>query len=866
MDIFEGLNDRQVEAVAHELGPLLVLAGAGSGKTRVLTHRIAYLIRNLGYSPYSIMAVTFTNKAAGEMKERVEKIVGQGADCIWVSTFHSSCVKILRRFIDNIGFDRDFTIYDSDDQKSLMKDIIKGMNLDPKKYKEKAFLSVISHAKDELIDAVRFEENAGGDVNLKLYSKVYYEYQKRLKSNNALDFDDLIVKTVELFKSCPETLEYYRRRFRFILVDEYQDTNTAQFELIRLLAEYTNEYGEKEHNLCVVGDDDQSIYKFRGANIRNILDFEDTYPDAKVIRLEQNYRSTTSILDVANSVIHNNVGRKDKTLWTANGNGEPVTYTKYPDDRAEAAETVKSIVEQVKNGNYEYKDFAILYRTNAQSRGFEEKFVSMNIPYRVVGSVNFYQRKEIKDMLAYLKVIDSGRDEIAVKRVLNVPKRGIGATSMDKIQVYAIENDISYYDALCRIADGTAGISGLGKAAAGITKFVSMIESYRGAISKGTGLSGIIDEIVENIGYEDYLREDDDDLKVEERLENIGELVSKMTEYEDNAESLDEPASLSEFLEQVALVGDIDSYSEDNSVVVLMTIHSAKGLEFKNVYLVGMEEGIFPGFMSLNADNPEEEIEEERRLCYVGFTRAKEHLHLSSAITRMMHGNIASNPPSRFIREIPRHLLSNKGSAGSRASSLKGDIKNSFVFGNGTSGFGRSGSSYGGGRGYDDESSAYRSGRGYDDDNSTYRSGRGYDDDNSSYRGGRGYDDDSSSYRSGRNYDGNSSSYGRSEKFGCSEEEHGSRAYREQDVGKNSSARHVSLSDNPYATKPAARNFGLASSEGLGFDVGDRVKHTKFGIGTVKAIVHGGRDYEVTVEFAAGTKKMMASFAKLEKV
>ena len=852
-DIFEGLNDRQEEAVRHEFGPLLVLAGAGSGKTRVLTHRIAYLIRELDYSPYEIMAVTFTNKAAAEMKERVERIVGQGAENIWVSTFHSSCVKILRRFIENIGFDRNFTIYDSDDQKTLMRDIIKGMNLDPKKYKEKAFLSVISHAKDELINADRFAENVGGDVNMKLYSRVYYEYQKRLAANNALDFDDLIVKTIELFREAPETLDYYRRRFRFILVDEYQDTNTAQFELIRLLAEHTNEDGIKERNLCVVGDDDQSIYKFRGANIRNILDFEDNYPEAKVIRLEQNYRSTKNILDVANGIIHHNIGRKDKTLWTAQTGGEPVSYIEYRDDREEAREVVGKIAAGVNGGKAEYGDYAILYRTNAQSRIFEERLVAMNIPYRIIGSVNFYQRKEIKDMLAYLKVIDGGRDDLAVKRILNIPKRGIGATTEEKIQNYALEHEISFYEALMRVES----IPGTGRAQAGIARFVGMIEEFKSSLANGMKLSEIIDELLDSIDYADYLKDDDDDMKVEERLENIGELVSKLTEYENNAEDNEEVPSLAEFLEEVALVGDIDNYSEDKNIVVLMTIHSAKGLEFKNVFLVGMEEGVFPGYLVINSENPAEELEEERRLCYVGVTRAREHLFLSSAGTRMMHGKIANNPPSRFINEIPRFALSKQGNTG-RMHSLSGDRKFSFEddekegYGKKRQNFENYG--FGDRENYGRQDSSYRFGDGgnYGNQDGSYRFGDGgnYGSRNNDYRFGEGEN------RGSRN-----SSY----RFG--EEEHHSRAFREQDVGKRSTSAGISLDDNPYTSRKESRDFGSGAGTGaLGYEVGDSVRHGKFGIGTVREIVRGGKDYEVTVEFPSGVKKMMAGFAKLERI
>lgn len=798
-NILDGLNDMQAEAVQYVNGPLLILAGAGSGKTRVLTHRIAYLISECGVNPYQILAVTFTNKAAGEMKERIGNIVGAGSENVWASTFHSTCVKILRRFIEKLGFDRDFIIYDRDDQKSLMKDIIKGMNLDPKKYKDKTFLNVISSAKDELIDPDMFIEQAGGDHDYLLYGKAYNEYQKRLKANNALDFDDLIMKTVQLFRISPETLEYYRNRFRFILVDEYQDTNTAQFELIRLLAEHTNEYGDIEHNLCVVGDDDQSIYKFRGANIRNILDFEENYPDAKVIRLEQNYRSTKAILDTANEVIHNNRARKDKTLWTDNEQGTPVSFTCYPSDRDEAADIINTIYSEVREGNAEYKDFAILYRTNAQSRMFEERLVLRNIPYRIIGSINFYQRKEIKDMLAYLRVIASHSDDISVRRILNVPKRSIGTTSIEKLSNYAEDNEQSLYDVLLRISEDPflQKSLGVGRAVGGITKFVSLIEAYKNKLQNASSLVDLLNELIEDIEYFEYLEDDDSDEKIEDRKENIGELVNKLAEYEAASENGDEPSSLSGFLEDVALVGDIDSYSENTDMVVLMTIHSAKGLEFDNVFLVGMEENVFPGSMSLNADDPEEEIAEERRLCYVGITRARKRLYLSAATTRMMHGNMAFNSISRFVKEIPRHLLTKKGDIG-RTNTLSGNtsFKNFIERNRNVSKF---------------------------------------------------------------------SGYNNMETNKPKETSEHSRAYREKDAGYKKN--NITLNDNPYASLPSKGINAIASSEGeLGYTVGDKVKHIKFGVGTVKNIEKGSSDFEVTVDFPAGTKKMLASFAKLKKV
>ncbi|WFR55910.1 UvrD-helicase domain-containing protein [Anaerocolumna sp. AGMB13025] len=650
MSIYDTLNKEQRIAVEHDKGPLLILAGAGSGKTRVLTHRIAYLMEHKDVNPWNILALTFTNKAASEMRERVDKIVGYGSENIWVSTFHSTCVKILRRWIDHIGYDRSFTIYDTDDQKALMREVCKHLNIDTKTLKERSLLSIISSAKDELISPEEYELRAVGDYNKQKFAGVYKEYQRRLRSNNALDFDDLICKTVELFETSKEALSYYQNRFHYIMVDEYQDTNTAQFKLISLMANGINGEGSREHNLCVVGDDDQSIYKFRGANIYNILNFEKEYPSAKVIKLEQNYRSTKRILEAANEVISNNLGRKEKALWTDNAEGEPVHFTQFEHDYEEADSIVSEIASTVSSGEASFQDFAILYRTNAQSRVFEEKLVLKNIPYKIIGSINFYARKEIKDLLAYLKTIDNGLDNLAVKRIINVPKRGIGLASIDKIDEYAFKNGISFYAAL-KQADY---IPSLGRAAAKISSFVSLIEILKSKMSSTEySLTDLMEEILEATDYISTIEAQDLE-DAEDRIEIIGELKSKIKIYEENA--LEQP-TLSEFLEEVALVSDIDNLTEDNNMVVLMTLHSAKGLEFPYVYLCGMEEGIFPSYMSIHADNPETEIEEERRLCYVGITRAMKRLGLSAASQRMLRGETQFNRPSRFINEIPRYLL-----------------------------------------------------------------------------------------------------------------------------------------------------------------------------------------------------------------
>ena len=643
MSLLDALNEPQRQAVMATDGPLLILAGAGSGKTRVLTHRTAYLIEECGVNPYNIMAITFTNKAAGEMRERIDQMVGYGSESIWVCTFHSTCVRILRRYIDRLGFGTNFTIYDSDDQKTLMKDICKRLEIDTKMYKEKMFLSAISSAKDELIDPIEFETRAAGDYVKRKQAQVYREYQQALKQNNALDFDDLIMKTVELFKLDKEVLASYQDRFRYIMVDEYQDTNTAQFELIRLLA-------LKYQNLCVVGDDDQSIYKFRGANIYNILNFEHHFPDATVIKLEQNYRSTQNILDAANAVIANNQGRKEKRLWTDNGAGDKITFEQLDTAAEEADFVARDIARRVRKGEYQYKDCAILYRTNAQSRLFEERFITANIPYKIFGGVNFYARKEVKDLLAYLKTIDNGQDDLAVRRIINIPKRGIGAASINKVALYAQEQEISFYDALC-VAEQ---VPGLGKAAAKIRPFVLFIQSMK-AKAKLLSVADLLQEVIETTGYVRELEAEGTD-EAEARIENIDELISKAVDYAEGEEA----PTLNGFLENVALVADIDSFDENSDYVVLMTLHSAKGLEFPNVYLAGLEDGLFPSYMSITSDNSQAEIEEERRLAYVGITRAKKNLTITSARVRMVRGQTQYGKVSRFVREIPPELLSGK--------------------------------------------------------------------------------------------------------------------------------------------------------------------------------------------------------------
>lgn len=656
MDINETLNEQQQKGVFTTEGPVLILAGAGSGKTRVLTHRIAYLIEEAGVNPWNILAITFTNKAADEMKKRVDSVAGIGAEHVWVSTFHSLCVRILRRYIDRIGYDNNFTIYDTDDQKNVIKEILKKLNIDSKTFRDRTVLAAISSAKDNLETPEEMREEAGNDYNLSVTARIYGEYQRTLKMNNALDFDDIIVKTVELFMTDADVLEYYQERFRYIMVDEYQDTNTAQFKLISLLA-------GKYRNLCVVGDDDQSIYKFRGANIYNILNFENLFPDSTVIRLEQNYRSTQNILDVANKVIANNKGRKKKTLWTDNHEGGRVNYTAYDDAYAEGYGVVGIITDEVRDGRG-YNDFAILYRTNAQSRIFEERLIAANIPYKIYGGVNFYQRREVKDVLAYLKTIDNGRDAQAVKRIINIPKRGIGAATIEKVQAYADEMGISFFDALLQ----TDRIPSLGRSASKLNSFASYICALR-AKAQQLSIQELTEDMLEEIHYREYLMDTDTPEGAASREENIGELINKIAAYEDECEENDESASLSGFLEEVALVADIDSLDESSNYVMLMTIHSAKGLEFPVVFITGLEDGLFPGYM---ASEDEEALEEERRLCYVGITRAKNELYLSSARVRMMRGETRYSRASEFVREIPADLLNvSDGSTQPKSSGIR---------------------------------------------------------------------------------------------------------------------------------------------------------------------------------------------------
>lgn len=638
-DILQSLNPVQKEAASCTEGPLLILAGAGSGKTRVLTHRIAYLIEEKGVNPWNIMAITFTNKAAQEMRDRVDRLVEFGAESIWVATFHSSCVRILRRYIDRLGYDNHFTIYDTDDQKSVIRKAVKELDLDPKQYREGPLLGVISAAKNEMIEPQDFETQAGGDFRMCQEAKIYKAYQKTLIDNNAVDFDDLLLLTVRLLRENRDILEAYQERLRYIMVDEYQDTNSVQFELIRLLS-------GKYHNLCVVGDDDQSIYKFRGADITNILSFEETFPGAKVVKLEQNYRSTNNILEAANSVIANNAHRKEKHLWSENGEGKEVSFIHYETAYGEAEDVIDKIQTSVHMGKHQYQDCAILYRTNAQSRAFEEKCIKKSVPYRLVGGVNFYQRQEIKDILAYLKTIDSGRDDLSVTRIVNVPKRGIGQVTLNKLAVYASEHGMRLFQAM----EQAEQIPGIGKATDKIKGFVNQIMVFR-ALAKELDAAELIESILEQTGYLEELEKLEED-KAQAKRENLDEFQNKAADYYANHDE----AALTDFLEEVALVADIDNMDSEADSLTLMTLHSAKGLEFPVVYMTGMEEGLFPSYMSMNSGDPGD-IEEERRLCYVGITRAMQQLTLTAAKQRMVHGNIQYSAISRFVKELPQEKL-----------------------------------------------------------------------------------------------------------------------------------------------------------------------------------------------------------------
>lgn len=835
MGLYDTLNEQQKKGVFTTDGPVLILAGAGSGKTSVLTRRIAYLIESMGVSAWNILAITFTNKAAGEMRDRVNDIVGYGAESVWVSTFHSTCVRILRRHIDRLGFDNSFTIYDTDDAKSVMKDVCKRLEIDTKQLKEKTILSAISSAKDNLISTTDYEMSSADDYLKKKISAAYAEYQLTLKKNNALDFDDLIVKTVELFKSCPEVLENYQNRFQYIMVDEYQDTNTAQFELIRLLA-------QRNRNLCVVGDDDQSIYKFRGANIRNILDFEQVYPEATVIKLEQNYRSTQNILDSANAVIRNNTRRKSKALWTDKGAGNRIHFRAF-DTAYEEAEYIASDIKRKKREVVcDYRDCAVLYRTNAQSRLLEESFIALNIPYNVVGGVNFYARREIKDVLAYLKTIDNGKDDLAVKRIINVPKRGIGTASIAKVQDYADHMGLSFYEALQRVDEIPA--LGKGKSVEKLRDFATMIRIFRTKM-QNESLEDLITDVMETTGYVKELEESGEE-DAEDRIDNIDELITKIVSFEMEREELGEEATLSAFLEEVALVADIDNVNKDDNRVLLMTLHSAKGLEFSSVYLSGLEDGIFPSYMTIISDNPED-IEEERRLAYVGITRAKEDLTITYAKARMIRGETQYNAISRFVKEIPDELLDSKIPGARRwdeeeyaVDSYERNIFKAKPFQTST------------------KLERETTGRSLGD--TVFDKPR------------NNWEAAAESIRTGETMARKvaakptvlkSASLQPAAKKDLSE----ILTSRPKAIAKK---KETPAANKPYIAKSLdglTKGAPIMAAGDLGYAEGDRVCHIKYGEGTVISIVQDARDFKVTVAFDEyGNKIMYAAFAKLKKI
>ncbi len=647
-ELLAGLNPKQKEAVLHTEGPLLIMAGAGSGKTRVLTHRIAYLIEEKNVNPWNILAITFTNKAAREMKERVNSILGQGGEDVWVSTFHSMCVRILRRDVDAIGYDRNFTILDGSDQLTLMKRILKELNIDPKKYDPRSILGAISNAKNELLTPETYAERQGSFFE-EIVARCYDAYQKALRNNQSMDFDDLIMNTIRLFEENEKVLTYYQNKFHYLHVDEYQDTNHAQYTLVNMLA-------ARFRNLCVVGDADQSIYGWRGADMQNILDFEKDYNDATVILLEQNYRSTKSILDAANQVIKNNSNRRDKSLWTDNQAGEQITYYRADSERDEAQFIVSKIKEEIQSNNRSYNDFAVLYRTNAQSRVIEDTLVKSNVPYTMVGGHKFYDRKEIKDIIAYLNIINNPRDGVSFERVINTPKRGIGAASVEKLRSFAAMHDWSMVEAAQNI--DLANISG--KAGRMIGEFGTMITQFQEMVTY-LPVTDLVDQVLERTGYLDELK-NQRTLEAESRLENLEEFRTVTQEFDKRNEAQDEEEApeekLAVFLNDLALVSDLDDYQEESAQVTLMTLHAAKGLEFPIVFLIGMEEKIFPLSRSLME---EAELEEERRLAYVGITRAEESLYLTNAFSRTLYGKTQYNQPSRFVAEIDDSLLNAVG-------------------------------------------------------------------------------------------------------------------------------------------------------------------------------------------------------------
>lgn len=792
------LNPKQREAAVATDGPLLIMAGAGSGKTRVLTHRIAYLIAKRIAAPWSILAITFTNKAAREMQDRVSKLIGASGRDVWVSTFHSMSVRILRRDIERIGFGSNFSILDSADQLSVIRGVMKEQNIDTKKFEPKAVQSMISGAKNELLSPEQYEARAG-DYFQTIAAKVYTQYQRRLKANNSLDFDDLILLTIQLFREVPEVLEFYQNKFRYIHVDEYQDTNKAQYMICKMLA-------AKSHNICVVGDSDQSIYRWRGADITNILNFEADYPEARTILLEQNYRSTSNILEAANQVIKNNMGRKAKNLWTDSAGGDKITVYQGDSEHGEGYFVANEIRKNRQNGR-RFDHHAILYRTNAMSRVMEEILIKSEIPYQIVGGTKFYDRKEIKDILAYLRLISNPDDDISLNRIINVPKRALGDTTMGKVQEEAQRQGISIYKLISQgeglLGDGLYHLDIQARAKAALSEFSALIANLT-AMVEYLSVTELTEKMLELSGYRMELQRENT-IESQARLENIEEFLSVTQEFENR----NEDKSLVAFLTDLALIADIDSMGDEEDkekgdAVVLMTMHSAKGLEFPVVFIVGMEEGIFPGSRAF-MDN--DEMEEERRLAYVGITRAEKKLYLTCAQSRLLYGRTAANAPSRFLGEIPDSLKETPEMPGGRIGGSYGG------FGSRLGGGGR-GPGAAGGFGARPQAGA----------------------------GGFGARPQAGGFGSAA---GNAGAFGARPAAGAAPASYG--------VGSRPAA----------ASQPAA-----GGGQGLSVAAGDKVQHAKWGVGTVVAVKGSGNDTELQIAFPApvGVKRLLAAFAPVTKI
>ena len=856
-NLIKNLNKEQQEAVLHTEGPLLILAGAGSGKTRVVTHRIAHLIKNMGVFPGSILAITFTNKAAKEMKERVESLIGQAANNIWISTFHSACVRMLRRDIEKIGFDRSFVIFDTSDQQVVIRDCLKELNLNEKNYPPSNVLSTIGRAKDELIEPETFAKKNQADFRLSKIAEIYKLYQQKLKQNNALDFDDIIMYTIKLFMDNPAVLEYYQKRFKYIHVDEYQDTNKAQYTLISLLAHL-------HKNLCVVGDDDQSIYMFRGADITNILDFEKEFKGAKVIKLEQNYRSTKTILDAANCVIKNNAGRKQKSLWTNNDSGCKIRCFEGQNEHEEALFIAREINKIVQLQNLDYKDFAILYRMNAQSRVLEERLMREGIPYRIFGGLRFYDRKEIKDVIAYLRLIQNPSDNYAFKRIINVPKRGLGNVTVEAIENLASHQECSMFD----IIMSAKGYPQLQRVVYKLEKFCDLINELR-KLKDTLPVSVLIGEVIEKAGILSEL-ENAKTTESEGRIENIKELISAALEFEkggqleqseneevlekalDNSKSDDNNVQmeqitnhqtdnqidtslnigLEEFLANVSLVADIDNLDEVKNNVVLMTIHSAKGLEFPVVFIVGMEEGIFPGYRSLYNES---ELEEERRLCYVGITRAKEKLYMTNTSSRTLFGKTTNNRISRFMDEIPYKYLDGDFPQGDSSNDDDDDEIDEF-----DDEFNES----------DDKDGKYHNYGKYKNNgyNKNYRNGYSL---NSKVNNIISISDARNSYNSNKNNYDNKNNNVRST----------------NNVNGTNSLSSINKANNTRNSYNINGASNVKNTNNIRYAVGNIVMHSKFGKGVITKIEEEKGDQKLEIVFNNyGMKRLMAAYANLQKI